>query len=76
MTVKELIEELKKCDENLEVYAEGEPANKVLVEIFKGEPQIVRIFKTWDVDFVNSPCQNCQEFDCHGCDHFCKEGRQ
>lgn len=55
MTVKELIEELKKCDENLEVYAEGEPADRVLVETFKGEPQIVRIFKAWDIDFVNSP---------------------
>ena len=55
MIVKELINELKKCDENLEVYAEGEPANKVLVEMYKGEPQIVRIFKTWNVDFVESP---------------------
>lgn len=61
MTVKELIEELKKCDENLEVYAEGEPANKVLVETFKGEPQIVRIFKTWDIDFVNSPLADMRE---------------
>lgn len=61
MTVKELIEELKKCDENLEVYAEGEPANKVLVETFKGEPQIVRIFKTWDVDFVNRPLAEMKE---------------
>lgn len=55
MIVKELIEELNKCDENLEVYAEGEPCNKVLVEYYKGEPQIVRIFKTWGVDFVDSP---------------------
>lgn len=61
MTVKELIEELRKCDENLEVYAEGEPANKVLVETYKGEPQIVRIFKTWDVDFVNSPLADIKE---------------
>lgn len=42
MIVKELIEELKKCDENLEVYAEG-------------KPQIVRIFKTWNIDFIESP---------------------
>lgn len=63
MTVKELIDELKKCDENLEVYAEGEPANKVLVETFKGEPQIVRIFKTWDIDFVNSPLADMREAD-------------
>lgn len=61
MTVKELIDELKKCDENLEVYAEGEPANKVLVETYKGEPQIVRIFKTWDVEFVNSPLADMKE---------------
>lgn len=55
MIVKELIEELKKCDENLEVYAEGEPCNKVLVEYYKGKPQIVRIFKTWNIDFIESP---------------------
>lgn len=63
MTVKELIEELKKCDENLEVYAEGEPANKVLVEMYKGEPQIVRIFKTWNIDFVESPLVDMMEAD-------------
>ena len=63
MTVKELIKELKKCDENLEVYAEGEPANKVLVECYKGEPQIVRIFKTWNVEFVESPLADMREAD-------------
>ena len=55
MIVKDLIEELKQCDENLEVYAEGEPCNKVLVEYYKGKPQIVRIFKTRGVEFVDSP---------------------
>ena len=61
MIVKELIEELKKCDENLEVYAEGEPADKVLVESYRGEPQIVRIFKTWGVEFVDSPLADMKE---------------
>ena len=55
MTVAELIKELEKVPQNLTVYAEGERANKVLVETYKGEPQIVRIFKTWDVEFVDSP---------------------
>ena len=55
MTVAELIKELEKVPQNLTVYAEGEEANKVLVETYKGEPQIVRIFKTWDVEFVDSP---------------------
>lgn len=63
MTVKELIEELKKCDENLEVYAEGEPCNKVLVEYYKGKPQIVRIFKTWGINFINSPLADMREAD-------------
>lgn len=55
MTVAELIKELEKVPQNLTVYAEGERANKVLVETYKGEPQIVRIFKTWGVEFVDSP---------------------
>lgn len=55
MTVAELIKELEKVPQNLTIYAEGERANKVLVETYKGEPQIVRIFKTWGVEFVDSP---------------------
>lgn len=55
MTVAELIKELEKVPQNLTVYAEGERANKVLVETYKGEPQIVRIFKTWGVEFIDSP---------------------
>ena len=61
MTVLELIKELEKVPQNLTVYAEGEPANKVLVETYKGEPQIVRIFKTWDVEFINSPLANIED---------------
>lgn len=53
MTVAELIEQLKKMPQNVHVYAEGEPADKV---IFEKSPDsnggIVRIFKTWDVEFV------------------------
>lgn len=55
MTVAELIKKLEKVPQNLTIYAEGERANKVLVETYKGEPQIVRIFKTWGVEFVDSP---------------------
>ena len=55
MTVAELIKELEKVPQNLTIYAEGECANKVLVETYKGKPQIVRIFKTWDIEFVDSP---------------------
>ena len=56
MTVQELIDELQKIDnKELKVYAEGEPCNKVSVECYKGVPQIVRIFKTWDVKFIQSP---------------------
>ena len=60
MTVAELIKELEKVPQNLTVYAEGECANKVLVETYKGEPQIVRIFKTWNVDFIESPLAELQ----------------
>lgn len=59
MTVAELIEELKKCPQDADVYAEGEPANKVCVEGYdeQGNPkvgfaQIVRIIKSWNCEFV------------------------
>ena len=52
MTVAELIEQLKDMPQDLTVYAEGECADKVIVEEFEGVPQIVRIFKAWDIDFV------------------------
>ena len=58
MTVEQLIyilQTLPKGCEKLHVYAEGEPANKVIVEDYKGVPQIVRIFKAWDIEFVDSP---------------------
>lgn len=52
MTVAELIEQLKDMPQDLTVYAEGECADKVIVEEFEGVPQIVRIFKAWDIEFV------------------------
>lgn len=51
MTVGELKEFLKDIPDNLTVMAEGQEANKVIVEECCGN-QYVRIFKTWDVDFV------------------------
>ena len=65
MTVNELIEILNNLsdeEKELNVYAEGEPATKVIVEGFEGKPQIVRIFKAWDVDFV-SPLADMRETD-------------
>lgn len=56
MTVKELIAELQKMPQDLNVYAEGEPCDTVHVENCYDEgSQIVRIFKAWDVEFVDSP---------------------
>lgn len=53
MTVAELIEQLKKMPQNVHVYAEGEPADKVIFEkSLDGNGGIVRIFKAWDVEFV------------------------
>lgn len=63
MTVAELIKELEKVPQNLTVYAEGEPANKVLVVTYKGEPLIVRIFKTWGVEFIDSPLSDMRGDD-------------
>lgn len=51
MTVEELIKELESMPQNVSVYAEGEPCNKVVLENCKGD-LTVRIFKTWDCDFV------------------------
>lgn len=53
MTVAELIEQLKKMPQNVHVYAEGEPADKVIFEkSLDGNCGIVRIFKAWDVEIV------------------------
>lgn len=53
MTVAELIRELESMPQNVPVYAEGEPANKVIFEKSPdGNGGIVRIFKAWDVEFV------------------------
>ena len=51
MTVKELIEKLQTMPQDVPVYAEGEPADKVILEGCKGN-EIVRIFKAWNVEFV------------------------
>lgn len=58
MTVKELINELKTMPQDLPILAEGEFADKVIVEKYSGEPQAVRIFKTWDIEFIDSPTKN------------------
>ena len=53
MTVAELIERLKQMPQNVHVYAEGEPADKVIFEKCPdGNGGIVRIFKAWDIEFV------------------------
>ncbi len=49
MTVAELIECLSEMPQDAYVYAEGELADKVILE---GDT-IVRIFKGWDVEFVS-----------------------
>ena len=51
MLVKELIEQLKQMPQNVPVYAEGELANKVIMENCQGNIY-VRIFKAWDVEFT------------------------
>lgn len=53
MTVAELIERLKQMQQDVHVYAEGEPADKVIFEKCPdGNGGIVRIFKAWDIEFV------------------------
>ena len=51
MTVAELINELQMMPQDALVYAEGESADKVILESCDGN-QYVRIFKAWDIDFV------------------------
>lgn len=51
MIVAELIKELENMPQNVPVYAEGELANKVIMENCQGNVY-ARIFKAWDVDFV------------------------
>lgn len=53
MTVAELINELQTMPQNALVYAEGELADKVILENCEGN-EYVRIFKTWDCDMVVS----------------------
>ena len=51
MTVAELIRELESMPQNVCVYAEGKPCDKVVLENCHGD-LTVRIFKAWDVEFV------------------------
>lgn len=51
MTVGELKEKLKDIPDNLLVFAEGEEADRVLVEECQGN-RYVRIFKSWDMELV------------------------
>lgn len=51
MTVGELIGKLESMPQNVPVYAEGELADKVIMENCQGDI-CVRIFKAWDVEFV------------------------
>ena len=52
MTVSELISELSKLDQNLNVMAAGECAEKVIVEECQGH-KYIRIFQPWDIEFVS-----------------------
>ena len=53
MTVKEVIGQLKQMPQDVHIYAEGEPADKVIFEKSPdGNGGIVRIFKAWDIEFV------------------------
>lgn len=51
MTVKELISELQKMPQDAKILAEGETADKVVLEDCFGNVY-VRIFKSWDVEFT------------------------
>lgn len=57
MTVSELIEKLKEMPQDALVYTEGELADTVILEDVILENckvnQYVRIFKAWNVEFVN-----------------------
>ena len=53
MKVSELIKGLEQMPQDLDVYAEGELADKVIFEKSPdGNGGIVRIFKAWDVEFT------------------------
>lgn len=49
MTVAELIKELQEMPQDAQVFAEGEPADRVIHE---DVGNVVRIFKAWDVEFT------------------------
>ena len=52
MTVAELIEELKKMLQDLNIMAAEETTQKVIVEECQGN-RYVRIFEPWDVEFTD-----------------------
>lgn len=69
MIVAELIEQLKQLPQDVHVYAEDEPADKVIFEKSPdGNGGIVRIFKAWDVVFVGRGIEpqesEVQDADC------------
>ena len=51
MTVGELKEKLKDIPDDLLVFAEGEEADKVVVETCENN-SYVRIFKAWDMELI------------------------
>ena len=51
MTVKELIDELQKMPQDLDVMVGGETAQKAIVEECEGS-RYVRIFEPWDMNLV------------------------
>lgn len=51
MTVKELIDELQKVPQDLNVLVGGETAQKVIVEECEGN-KYVHIFEPWDMNLV------------------------
>lgn len=51
MTVAELIEQLKTMPQDAKILAEGEDADKVVLEDCQGN-MYVRIFRAWDASFV------------------------
>ena len=58
MTVKDLIERLLTIPQDVHVYAVGELADKVIYEPSPDGGGIVRIFKTWGVEFVGRGMKN------------------
>ena len=58
MTISELIKELQTMPQDALVYAEGELADKVILEKCDGNAY-VRIFKAWDVEFVLGSAGMC-----------------